>query len=69
MALSDKQKQDLVTVAVGAKEKAHAKYSNFPVGAALLCHDGTVITGKLIVELRVHFIRRDGVPSHVEVAV
>ena len=45
MALSDKQKQDLVADAVGAKEKAYAKYSNFPVGAALLCHDGTVITG------------------------
>ena len=35
----------LFTEARQAAEKAYAPYSNFRVGAALLCEDGTVITG------------------------
>lgn len=38
------QKQ-LMEYARGAKAKAYVPYSNFPVGAALLLNDGTVITG------------------------
>lgn len=43
--MEEKQQKDLVAAAVKAKAKAYAKYSNFPVGAALLCRDGTVVTG------------------------
>ena len=45
VSLPEKQRKDLVATALEAKEKAYAKYSDFPVGAALLCQDGTVITG------------------------
>ncbi len=36
---------DLVDSAIAARAQAHAPYSNFPVGAALECADGTVFTG------------------------
>jgi cytidine deaminase len=36
---------DLVAAARGAREHAHAAYSNFKVGAALETTDGTVVTG------------------------
>ena len=35
----------LVDMAVDAREKAYSPYSNFCVGAALLCADGEVIIG------------------------
>jgi cytidine deaminase len=35
----------LVSTAKQALENAHAPYSGYPVGAALLCSDGTVFTG------------------------
>uniref|UniRef100_A0A915JIY5 Cytidine deaminase n=1 Tax=Romanomermis culicivorax TaxID=13658 RepID=A0A915JIY5_ROMCU len=35
----------LVKQAILAKEKAYAPYSNFRVGAAILCDDGTIVTG------------------------
>uniref|UniRef100_A0A0N5AWJ4 Cytidine deaminase n=1 Tax=Syphacia muris TaxID=451379 RepID=A0A0N5AWJ4_9BILA len=35
----------LVAKAIKAMERAYVPYSKFPVGAALLCKDGTVITG------------------------
>jgi len=37
--------QELLHHAIGAKTRAYAPYSNFPVGAALLAEDGTVFTG------------------------
>ncbi|MGI5963013.1 MAG: cytidine deaminase [Lawsonibacter sp.] len=37
--------KDLISTAVAMQEMAYAPYSNFPVGAALLCEDGTVYTG------------------------
>ena len=46
--MDDNQRRALVVAAVDAKERAYSKYSKFPVGAALLCRDGTVITGKAI---------------------
>lgn len=35
----------LIDESFKAKENAYAPYSNFPVGAALLCEDGTIVTG------------------------
>lgn len=35
----------LVEAAISARTRAHAPYSNFAVGAALECSDGTVFTG------------------------
>ena len=37
--------QALVDLALQARENAYAPYSNFSVGAALLCADGSVFTG------------------------
>ena len=37
--------EELVTIAVEAKEKAYAPYSHFRVGAALVTEDGRVFTG------------------------
>ena len=37
--------QELIKRAEEMKQRAYVPYSNFPVGAALLCKDGTVFTG------------------------
>ena len=37
--------EELVALARKAAENAYAPYSQFPVGAALLCADGSVVTG------------------------
>ena len=37
--------RDLVKLANEVRRYAYAPYSKFPVGAALLCADGTVVTG------------------------
>lgn len=37
--------QTLLKLAVEARQNAYCPYSKFPVGAALLCADGTVYTG------------------------
>ena len=37
--------RELVEVALAMRARAYAPYSHFPVGAALLCSDGTVFTG------------------------
>ena len=39
------QEQELIQAAELALDKAHAPYSNFQVGAALITEDGTVISG------------------------
>jgi cytidine deaminase len=35
----------LIRAAIQARDHAHAPYSSFSVGAALLCADGTIFTG------------------------
>ena len=45
MILSRMENSRLVEAAVLARANAHAPYSNFAVGAALECEDGTVFTG------------------------
>ena len=37
--------QRLIEAAKAARERAHAPYSGFAVGAAILCADGTVVSG------------------------
>ena len=37
--------EELIALAFEAREKAYAPYSNWKVGAALLCKDGTVYKG------------------------
>ncbi len=37
--------RELVDLAIEARKRAYCPYSRFPVGAALLCADGTVVTG------------------------
>lgn len=45
-ALTEEETQRLVDACIEAKAKAHAPYSNFRVGAALLTEAGTLYTGK-----------------------
>ena len=45
MNVSEKQIKDLFEAALKASEKSYSPYSKFPVGAALLMSDGSVITG------------------------
>ena len=37
--------EDLIMEAIGAQKRAKAPYSNYPVGAALLTDDGSIILG------------------------
>ncbi|MDB9857326.1 cytidine deaminase [Amylibacter sp.] len=45
MTLTDAQIQSLKSEAKAAMEQAHAPYSNFTVGAAILMEGGTIIRG------------------------
>ena len=45
--LTEKEIRSLIDKSKEAKEYAHAPYSRFPVGAALLAKDGRTFTGKL----------------------
>ena len=45
MRIQPEQAESLVKQALAARENAYCPYSNFAVGAALLCGDGTVYTG------------------------
>lgn len=43
--INEKQRAALIQAAIGVRAQAYAPYSNYPVGAALLMADGTIITG------------------------
>ena len=43
--ISDKNIQNLISAAIAAKEHAYCPYSNFRVGSAVLCEDGSVFSG------------------------
>lgn len=43
--LDEKMKKELIHMAFEARMKAYAPYSNYAVGAALLCEDGSLYTG------------------------
>ncbi len=45
MKLSEERARELMGEALKARERSYCPYSNFAVGAALLCADGTVYTG------------------------
>lgn len=45
--LTEEEIRSLIDRSKEAKEYAHAPYSRFPVGAALLAKDGRTFTGKL----------------------
>ncbi len=43
--MDDAKITELIQAALSAREQAYAPYSGYLVGAALLCADGTVVTG------------------------
>jgi cytidine deaminase len=43
--LTDEERQSLIDLAVEARRRAYAPYSNYPVGAALRTKSGKVFTG------------------------
>ncbi len=43
--MDSEQIKELLNRAIAVRENAYAKYSNFAVGAALLCGDGEIIVG------------------------
>lgn len=43
--ISDEQRVELVDAAIDVRGRAHAPYSGYLVGAALLTDDGTIVTG------------------------
>lgn len=45
MKISQEKANELVDLALRAREKSYCPYSNFSVGAALLCEDGSIYTG------------------------
>lgn len=45
MNMSESKATELIEYAIKAREKAYSPYSNYKVGAALLCADGQVVTG------------------------
>ena len=52
--LTLEEKQELIRMALAAREKAYAPYSNFMVGAALRAKDGRIYTGCISTGLLFH---------------
>ena len=45
MTITPDQRTTLIQAAQAIRQRAYAPYSNFRVGAALLCSDGSIVTG------------------------
>ena len=43
--MNGQQRKKLIETAIEARKNAYSPYSQFPVGAALLCKDGQIVTG------------------------
>ncbi|MCA9900174.1 MAG: cytidine deaminase [Ardenticatenaceae bacterium] len=43
--VNEEQRTTLIEAAMAIRERAYVPYSHYPVGAALLMEDGTIITG------------------------
>ncbi|WP_420632116.1 cytidine deaminase [Candidatus Leptofilum sp.] len=43
--INEEQRTTLIQAAIAIRAKAYVPYSNYPVGAALLMEDGTIVTG------------------------
>ena len=43
--VNDEQRTALIEAALAVRQQAYAPYSNYPVGAALLMEDGSIVTG------------------------
>ena len=52
--------KQLCDMAVAMLERSYVPYSHFPVGAALLCKDGTVFTGCNVENAAYGMRRTDG---------
>ena len=44
--LSDNQLKNMLKESIEAAKNSYSPYSNYPVGAALLCEDGLIIKGR-----------------------
>lgn len=45
MIINSELKKKMISMAIEARSKAYAPYSEYSVGAALLCDDGSIYTG------------------------
>lgn len=45
MAITDQQRAELISAAMGVRPRAYAPYSHYPVGAALLTRGQNIFTG------------------------
>lgn len=43
--MTEKIRTELINAAIGARKNSYAPYSGYRVGAALLCSDGSIVTG------------------------
>ena len=49
--ITEQLREELIQAAIDVRDRAYAGYSNYHVGAALLCPDGVIVTGNVGVTL------------------